>query len=121
MLKRGGAVKRAVKIPRKNKYSSLKQALEQRMLFDATLVPPPGDAAVTGTNEATAHEVLQAVPKPQHPVQPIEKTLNPDEMAYTEIQKTSTDVTSKASNTDRLLEFHAFKPSNRELVLSMQG
>src|SRR5436190_346431 len=68
---------------RNGKYSTLKQALEPRMLFDASLVPPPTDHAVTGTNSAndgtsspTAADVADV--QPAHPGQPADQAKNTD-------------------------------------------
>ena len=116
---------------RKQKFSALNQALEPRMLFDASLVPAPADPAVTGTNTSATSDPMnptqpvtqQAVSTdaatPDHPGQPVDsKAPVIGDAANVNDAKSSTDVTKKIDS-DKLQEFASFvpmEPPPKELI-----
>src|SRR5260221_136175 len=105
-------------IPRKNSYSSLKQALEQRMLYDATLVHPPTEPGVTGVNESVPHAHAASANHPINTANTINEKNQADILHGRDVA--SKDITTNTeANSDhkyKLMEFHQFTPTTKEIV-----
>ncbi len=110
------------------KHYSLRQAVEQRLLFDASLIAPAHDVGAPPAEGAAAHDATQATqgeataaakatadsPQAVQPASdrnPVDNTSAKDGKTFgEELQE------KDASNTSKLQEFHEFTPAPKEIV-----
>jgi hypothetical protein len=101
--------------PRRRKYTSLKQAVEPRYLYDASLVAPPHDPGIpvdAPSTQATHTEAPDAGHVEMENAQPIQKT--PNDAAKDPVKDTSKEIAK-----DSTLSTDGVKDSKVDKTLAM--
>ena len=114
---------------RRGKYSSLKQTLEPRMLFDASIAAAPTDPAILADNAPTATHTDVNHPDPSTHEQPSSPAMatSPDKSTTNEAGSVAAphdpnaDQSFGADHSLDLQEFNAFQPPDPVQVIFIRG